>query len=195
MDSFCTEQELRQIGFRHVGMNVKLSNKVVIYNADQIEIGNNVRIDDFCILSGKIVFGDFIHIGVCTRISGSKSGVFLKDFSGVSYNSTIIANSDDYSGEFLTNPMIPMKFRKIHPAPVVLEKHALIATHCVVMPGVTIGEGSAVGAMSLVVKDVEPWSIYFGIPARRIKERKRNLLILEKQMRLELEKGILTPPS
>jgi acetyltransferase-like isoleucine patch superfamily enzyme len=189
MDSFYSEAELKDLGFKRIGRNVKLSKRAIIYNYDQIEIGDNVRIDDLCILSGKIVFGNFIHIAVCTRLSGSTAGLYLKDFSGISYNSTVIANTDDYSGEFLTNPMIPMKYRKISPRPVVLEKHALIATHCVVLPGVRIGEGSAIGAMSLVRADVEPWSIYCGVPAKKMKDRKRNLLVLEEQMMRELTEG------
>jgi acetyltransferase-like isoleucine patch superfamily enzyme len=194
MDSFYRQEELSDLGFKSIGKNVKLSKKAVVYNADKIEIGNNVRIDDFCILSGRIIFGDFIHIAVCTRLSGSVAGLTLKDFSGVSYNSTIMASGDDYSGEVLTNPTIPWKFRKILPNPVVLEKHALVGTNCVVLPGVTIGEGAAIGAMSLVLRDVEPWSIYFGIPARKVRERERRILELEKQLYRELAEGTVEIP-
>ncbi len=186
MDSFYLESELKDLGFKRIGKGVKLSKKAVIYNADKIELGDYVRIDDFCILSGIITIGNFVHIAVCSRLSGSVAGMTLKDFSGVSYNSTLIASGDDYSGEVLTNPTIPMKYRKILPDPVVLEKHALVGSHCMVMPGVTIGEGTAVGAMSLVLKSLEPWSIYVGSPAKRIKERKRTLLKLEKEFLAEL---------
>jgi acetyltransferase-like isoleucine patch superfamily enzyme len=194
MDSFYKEKELKSLGFKSLGTNVKLSKKAVVYNADQIEIGNNVRIDDFCILSGQIKFGDFIHIAVCTRLSGSVGGLIINDFAGVSYNCTIIANTDDYSGEYMTNPMIPMKYRKISPRSVVLEKHALIGSHCVVMPGVTIGEGATIGAMSLVLKDIIPWSVSVGIPAKKIKNRKKNLLELEKKMKYELSNGLIELP-
>lgn len=189
MDSFYTEEELKTLGLKRYGKNVKISRKAVIYNTDQIEIGNHVRIDDFCILAGRIEFGDYIHIGVYTLLSGSTAGMYLHDFSGVSYSSKILANGDVYSGEYLTNPTVPMKYRKMAPAPVVLEKHALVATNCVVLPGITLGEGCAVGAMSLVLNDVDPWSIYYGIPAKRIKERKRDLIRLEKALREELGQG------
>ena len=186
MDSFYKEWELKDLGFKSLGKGVLISKKAVIYTADQIELGDNVRIDDFCILSGKIIMGSFIHIGVCTRLSGSRGGLIMKDFSGVSYNSTVIASSDDYSGEYLTNPTVPMKYRKTYPKQVVFEKHSLVSSHCMVLAGVTLGEGCAVGAMSLVMKDVEPWSIYAGVPAKKIKERKKDLLELEKQFREEL---------
>lgn len=194
MDSFYKEEELKNIGFKSIGKNVKLSRKAVIYEPEKMIIGNDVRIDDFCILSGQITFGNFIHIGVCTRLSGSKGGLTLKDFSGVSYNSTIIASSDDYSGEFLTNPTVPMKYKRMMPNPVVLEKHSLIASHCFIAPGVTVGEGTAVGAMSLVLKNLDPWSVYFGVPAKKVKERKRNMLELEKQFLAERARGIEAAP-
>ena len=51
--AYLTEQELREMRFKQLGHNVKISNKACIYNADQIEIGDNSRIDDFCVISGK----------------------------------------------------------------------------------------------------------------------------------------------
>lgn len=186
MDSFYREEELKDLGFKRIGKGVKLSKKAVIYNADKIEIGDHCRIDDFCILSGIITMERFIHIGVCTRLSGSTAGLTIKDFAGVSYNSTIIASSDDYSGEFMTNPCVPLKYKRLLPNPVVLEKHSLVASHCMIVPGVTVAEGTAIGAMSLVLKSVEPWSIYAGIPAKKIKERKRNIIELEKQFLAEI---------
>ena len=77
MDSFYTEEELKTLGLKHYGKNVKISRKAMIYNTDQIEIGNHVRIDDFCILSGRIQFGDYIHIGVFTQLSGSTGGMYF----------------------------------------------------------------------------------------------------------------------
>ncbi len=50
------------------------------------------------------------------------------------------------------------------------------------MPALTIGEGTAVGSMSLVTKDLEEWGIYAGIPCRRIKERRKDLIALEKKV-------------
>ncbi|WP_245150942.1 acyltransferase [Pseudomonas fluorescens] len=55
------------------------------------------------------------------------------------------------------------------------------------MPGVTIKEGCSVGAMALVTKSTDPWGIYAGIPAVRMKERKQGLLDLERQFLDELK--------
>lgn len=187
MDSFYSKDELKNLGFKRVGNNVKISRRAIFYNHDLIEIGNNTRIDDLCIVSGNVTIGNFVHIGVCSRLSGSRAGLIIKDFAGVSYNSTLIANTDDYSGEFLTNPCVPMKYLKYISKPVILEKHSLIASHCLLVPGVTIGEGTAIGAMSLVLKSTEDWSIYFGVPAKRIRDRNRNALKLERQLLAEIE--------
>lgn len=186
MDSFYSESELNSLGFKYIGKNVKLSRRAIFYNHDKIEIGDYSRIDDLCIISGKVKIGRFVHIAVCSRISGSTAGIEMMDFSGVSYNSTLIANSDDYSGEFLTNPCVPMKYKKYISLPVILEKHALIASHCMICPGVTVREGTAIGAMSFVTKSTEPWSIYVGVPAKRHKDRKKNMLELESQFLKEL---------
>ena len=53
MNSFYSKEELKEIGFKKYGENVLISRKTSIYNPEKIIIGNNVRIDDFCILSRK----------------------------------------------------------------------------------------------------------------------------------------------
>lgn len=183
MTSFYTQQELQALGFAALGKNVLLSRKCSIYGAEKISIGNNVRIDDFCILSGKIQIGDHVHIAAYCSFFAGDSGIYLGDFSGVSSRTAIYAESDDYSGSVLTNPTVPMPYRHILCGPVRLEKHALLGTSCTVLPGVIVGEGTAVGSMSFVNKPLEPWSIYIGIPCRKIKDRQTDLLELEQQLR------------
>ena len=87
---------------------------------------------------------------------------------------------DDYSRNTLTNPTIPSEFKNITRGTVLISKHVLIGTGSIVFPNLTIGEGCAIGVMSLVNKSLDPWGIYAGIPAKRIKERSKKLLILEK---------------
>jgi galactoside O-acetyltransferase len=60
-----------------------------------------------------------------------------------------------------------------------------------VFPGVAIAEGCSVGAMTLVNKSTQPWGIYLGNPARRVKERKRDLLELEKKFLEEIKNDSL----
>ena len=181
MASFYTVEELEQIGFSKIGTNVLISRKASIYGAEEMVIGNNVLIDDFCILSGKITIGDFVHIAAYSALFGGSEGIELKDFSGLSSRCVIYASSDDYSGNSLTNPTIPDKYTNVTNQKVILEKHVIIGTGSIIMPGVIIGEGSAIGSMSLVNKSVQPWGMYIGIPCKKVKDRSKTLLDIEKE--------------
>lgn len=179
MNSFLSIEELNQIGFKALGTDVLISRKASIYGASNISIGNHVRIDDFCIISGNITIGSYIHIAAGCYLFGGNSGIEMKDFSAISSRSAVYADTDDYSGMALSNPTVPDKYRKISGGKVVFEKHALVGSGSTILPNVVIGEGVSVGSMSLINKSLEPWGIYAGIPCRRIKERKKDILKLE----------------
>lgn len=179
--AFLSQEKLKSIGFRYLGKNVRISEKASIYNPESIEIGDNSRIDDFCVLSGRVLIGRNVHIAVFNNIAGGELGVQLDDFSGIAYGCHIFSQSDDYSGQTLTNPTIPDIYKKEIKSAIFLGRHVIIGAGSVVLPGVRVEEGCSIGAMSMVTKSTEAWSIYFGIPARRIKARKKDLLELEKQ--------------
>jgi galactoside O-acetyltransferase len=181
-NSFYSRTELLAIGFKSLGDDVLLSRKASIYGASGMEIGSNTRIDDFCFLSGKIKIGNYVHIAVGSILYGSTEGIEMQDFSGLSPRVTIHADSDDYSGESLTNPMTPAEFKTIIRKPVIIKKHSIIGSGCVILPGVIVEEGCSVGAMSLVVKSTKPWTINAGIPCKEIKPRSRKLLEFEQEM-------------
>lgn len=162
-----------------------ISSKASIYGAKNISIGQNVRIDDFCILSGKIEIGNYVHIAAGTMLFGGEAGILLRDYVGISSRSAVYAASDDYSGHFMTNPTVPEQYRHIISKTVCMEKHVLIGTGCTILPGVRIGEGTSVGSMSLVNQSLDAWGIYVGIPCRRMKERSKDLLLLERNMSAE----------
>jgi len=181
--SFYTNIELLEIGFKTVGNEVLISRKTSIYNPEVIEIGNNVRIDDFCVIVGgsKIKLGNYIHIGCYSALYGG-AGIVMQDFSGLSGRVTIYSESDDYSGYSLTNPTIPREFKpKLQKGLVTLGRHCIIGASTTILPGVTIGDGSAIGAHSLVISNCDEWTTYFGVPAERLKKRSNKLLELEKQ--------------
>lgn len=182
MNSFYSEEELKEIGFKSVGSNVLISKKCSIYGAQNICIGSNVRIDDFCILSGKIEIGNHVHIAAGVMLFGGEYGIVLEDFAGISSRCAVYAASDDYSGEALTNPTIPDEYRNVIGGAVIFKKHSLVGSGCTVLPNVTVGEGTSVGSMSLVNKTLDAWGIYVGIPCRRVKDRSKRILELEKEM-------------
>lgn len=176
MTSFYSIEELTSLGLKTFGNNVLISRKASIYGASNIEIGDNVRIDDFCILSGTIKIGNYIHIAAYSALYGGNKGIYIDDFANISSRVTIYSVSDDYSGESLTNPMIPDEYKHINNAPVYIEKHVIIGSTSVVLPGIKLSEGSAFGSFSFINSNSECWSINAGIPAKKLKNRSKHLL-------------------
>lgn len=179
--AFLTPAELASKGFKKLGSNVLISDKASIYNCDEMEIGDNSRIDDFCVVSGKVTIGRNVHIAVFCNIAGGDQGITLEDFSGLAYGCHVFSQSDDYSGRTMTNPTVPAQFKGETKAAVRIGRHVIIGTASIVVPGVNVEDGCSVGAMTLVTKSTEAWGIYFGIPAKRIKNRNKGLLEAEAQ--------------
>lgn len=184
--AYLTEQQLQEFGFKKLGVGVKISDKACIYNAELIEIDAYSRVDDFCILSGRLVIGKYNHITPMCLLAGGIPGIYLADFCTLAYGVKIFSQSDDYSGETLTNSLIPKKFKNEFFASVSLGRHVIVGAGAVVFPGVNLAEGSAIGAMALVTKSTECWGVYAGVPAKRVKDRKKDLLKLETQFLSEL---------
>lgn len=178
---YLTEAQLAQMGFHSLGQNVRISDKAAIYNADQIEIGDHSRIDDLCIISGRVVIGSYCHITPMCLVAGGTLGVFLDDFVTLAYGVKVFSQSDDYSGETMTNSLIPRQYKRETFESVHLQRQCIVGAGSIIMPGVTLAQGCSVGAMSLLLKSTEPWGIYAGVPARRLKNRRQDLLALEAQ--------------
>jgi galactoside O-acetyltransferase len=177
-----SREVVEQIGFASVGENVQISDRASFYNTSKISLGNNVRIDDYCVLSaglGGICIGNYIHIAVFSSLIGAGK-ITLSDFCNISSRVSIYSSNDDYSGSAMTNPTLPSQYTGATHADVLLGKHVIIGCGSIILPGITLEEGVAVGALSLVAKDCKAFGIYAGNPARRVKERKRGLLELEK---------------
>jgi galactoside O-acetyltransferase len=181
---FYSKSEIKKIGFNSVGSNVLISDKASIYNPQNIEIGSNVRIDDFCIISageGGIKIGNYVHIACYASLIGNGK-IVLGDFVGVSGRVSIYSSSDDYTGLAMTNPMVPEEFKKVHSADVIINKHTIIGAGSVILPNVNIGEGCAIGALTLINKDCEEFSIYSGSPFKKIGNRLKRFLKYEKNI-------------
>lgn len=181
--TYLTEKDLKDFGFKSLGKNVKISSDARIYGQENISIGNNVRIDDFAILSatnGYIDIGNYVHITRNCHL-GARFGIEIKDFSSMAANTVIYSATDDYSGDYLTNQAIPQKFTANTGGPVIIGKHVIIGSSCTILGPCNIGDGCSIGAMTFVPKDLLAWGIYVGIPAKRLKNRRKNLLSLEKQ--------------
>ena len=175
------QEDINKLGLASTGNNIQISDKASFYGANRISIGNNVRIDDFCVLaagSGGIEIGNNVHIAVGSTLIGAGK-IHISDFSGLSSRVAIYSSSDDYSGAFLTNPTIPKEYTNVQHADVYLGKHVIIGSGSVILPGVTLEDGVAIGSLSLINRNCQAFGIYAGNPARRIKERLQTLLKVE----------------
>lgn len=179
--AWLTAEQIKNLGFAKVGKEVLLSDKASFYNRCRIEIGSHTRIDDFCILSAGvdgIIIGRNVHIAVfCSLIGAAK--ITLSDFSGLSSRVSIYSSSDDYSGAFMTNPTVPEEYTNVINLPVFLGRHVIVGAGSVILPGVTLEEGVAIGGLSLVNKDCQAFITYAGCPIKRIAPRSKELLKVE----------------
>ncbi|MDR6968290.1 lipopolysaccharide O-acetyltransferase [Flavobacterium arsenatis] len=121
-------------------------------NETLIEIGNNVQINDY------------VHIGAIEKIEIHDSvliasKVFITDH-----------NHGSYTGKNADSPLTSPSSRPLHSSKVVIEKNVWIGEFVSILPGVRIGEGSIIGSMSVVNKDIPPFSIAVGSPAKIIKQ-------------------------
>jgi galactoside O-acetyltransferase len=173
-----------QHNFKTIGHNVMVYEPVTIIKPEMISLANHIIISEFAYINGGLgtFIGNHIHIAAQSCISGG--GYFImEDFVGIAAGAKVITGSALFDGEGLTNPTLPREFQNFKRSFVIMKKHSIIATNVVVQPGVVIGEGAVVGSGSVVTKDLDPWSIYMGIPAKKVKDRNpENILRLEKEL-------------
>jgi galactoside O-acetyltransferase len=160
--------------FKSVGTDFFIDETAKIKHPDSTEIGNHVAIDFGVYSSVSMKINDYVHIApyVCI-IGGKNSMLIMGKFSGISAGCKILCGSDDFT-QGLMNPQVPIELRCPKITTVTFEDYSCIGVNCVVMPGVTLKEGSVVGSNSVVTKDTEPWTIYLGSPAKPIKLRDKN---------------------
>lgn len=177
---YYTEQELGQLGFASFGADCWISRNCSIIGAKNVQMGSHVRIDDYVVISaasGSLQLGSYIHIAAGAYL-GCAGGITMADFAGISQGVKVYSASDDYSGAAMTNPTVPSRYLNVDVAPVSFGRHAIAGAGSIILPGVTLGEGTAIGAMTLISRGftAADWSIYFGVPARKIADRSKVLL-------------------
>lgn len=195
MDNDSTDHNNTLRGQEIMGENVKkllkkCGKNVTIYPLAKIAVPEKVEIGDYCIIDdytfieggdGKRL-GKFVHIAAFSSIVGGGT-LEMADFSGLSAGCRLITGSDDFSGRSLTNPTVPWDYKPhAYRGFIKIGKHAILGTNTIVHPNVTIGEGAATGSNTVVLTDLDPWSIYVGAPARKVNDRKKDLLKLEKEL-------------
>lgn len=117
-----------------------------------VKIGKHVYIG-----SGVVLDGLYAHL------------ITLEDYASVGMGTMIFTHSNPGLSVNLKKNYFPMKV-----APTIVKTGAWIAPGCIILAGITIGENSVVGAGSVVVKNVEPWTVVAGNPARVIRKLKES---------------------
>lgn len=181
MNSFYSVDELKEIGFKSIGEDVYISKKASIYGAENISIGNHVRIDDFCILSGDITIGNYVHISAYTALYG-KGKIIIGNYCGCSPRCTLFSATDDFSGDYMVSPMVPEEFTNVQIGPIILCDYAQLGANSIVLPNVIIEEGAVTGSLSFVNKSLDSWSINIGIPCKKLKDRNNIVKDLSKKI-------------
>ena len=154
------------------GDNVIIGKTARIRYPELVEIGDNVIIDDFTYISTSLMIDSFVHISSgCKLIGGSSSCIKISSFSTLSPNVVLAACSDDYISGIAT-PLVDKKYKgNVSPGIIRLDKHCIVGSNSTVLQDVILHEGAAVGAQSLVNKDLDAWSLFAGIPAKLLRKR------------------------
>ncbi len=158
--------------FKKIGKNVKIFEYAKIVKPEVIEIGDHSEIDDFSFIYGGkgIKIGRYVHVSRFVSIIGGGE-LYLGDYTVLADGARILTGTDSYHGGKRMSTCLPLEQRNLKVSFVKIEKDAFVGTNAIVHPGVTIGEGAIIGSNSLVLKDVEPWTINVGTPCKVIKKR------------------------
>lgn len=157
-----------------------ISAKVEIKRPQLITIGKDVAIDSGFYITTAGEFGDHIHIGPSVLVIGGKNSTLkLGNFVNLTLGTKFICGSDTFSGAGLVSaPGIPDEYlNEVKTDEIVVEDFASVCADSIIFPGVTIAEGSIIGANSVVTKSTEPWGFYFGSPAQRVKDRPKEKML------------------
>lgn len=167
------------------GVNVIIGRTVRIRYPELVEIGDDVIIDDFTYISTALTITNRVHIASgCKLIGGREASVRIDEFSTLAPNVVLAAGSDDYLAG-IASPLVPIVYKgAVEIGTITLGRHCIVGANSTVLPNVTLHDGAAVGAQSLVKHDLEAWSLNAGVPARKVKSRDREAVLgLEIQFR------------
>lgn len=169
-----------------LGFDAEVDDGVRFVGFGTVRIGPYSRVDTDVVLSvgpSGVDVGRNCHIGVGSVILASSRGFFMDDFAGISVGVKVFTSSDDYSGKALTNPTVPERFRQLDVGTVEIGKHGIVGANSVLLPGVRVGDYSAVGALSVIRRSIPPGLVVAGNPVRIVQRRdSRNLGLLEKEL-------------
>jgi acetyltransferase-like isoleucine patch superfamily enzyme len=169
--SYLDEKGLSELGLKSFGSNVLISSKASIYSAHEISVGSNVRIDDFCVLSGNIQINDFVHLATNVVLTATVKPIKIGSFSTLSYGCVAFTASDDFIGPYYSNPTLPKDLRNVHHAEIIIGQKCAVGAGSILLPGCTLQDGVSLGALTLGKDIFTAWGVYVGHNKKRIHDR------------------------
>ena len=137
-----------------LGKNVRLNNPDQV-NIFGCTVGDNTFIGPFVEITRNVIIGKNCKIESHSFVCDS---VVIEDCVFISH------------GVMFTNDLYPRADRHVEYKQTMVKKGASIGTNATIIGGITIGEYAIIGAGAVVTKDIEPYSIYAGNPAKKIKQ-------------------------
>jgi acetyltransferase-like isoleucine patch superfamily enzyme len=180
----------------YLGHFAIIGRMVRIRYPEQCSIGDYAILDDFTYCSAALTLGCWSHLGANCNLIGGGAPIVIGEFVNIAPGCTLIAAAHDYEAGGLSGPAIPPEYRGASVVDeITLADHVLLGAGTVVLPGVHLPEGVATGALTLVRPqargvlrkvvdavfegDIEyqPWTVYAGIPARAIADRRSDEIL------------------
>lgn len=167
---YLTDSAIALIGLQAFGERCLIDETVIFLSPERIRLGDEVRIDAYSLLNagtGLIELDRKVHLASHVRLIGG-GGIYFGLGSGASSGVCVYSQSDDFTDGFLAHPTVPVELRKLTSARVEVGAFAIIGPNSVLLPGVIMGTGAVLGAMSLLKSSVPRLEIHAGIPAKKI---------------------------
>jgi acetyltransferase-like isoleucine patch superfamily enzyme len=155
---------------RACGEGVLVFSGALILKPEAVSIGDGSRVDDFTRIEGGdgVEIGRNVHVSsFCSIFAGGAAR--LGDYSCMAQGSRILTGSEQLDAAM--SSVAPADWRRVVREVSVLDHLAFLGANAVLMPGVEVGVGAVVGAGAVVTRDVPPWEVWAGVPARRLSRR------------------------
>lgn len=163
-----------------IGKNAVIRSNSIIYS--NVEIGDNLRTGHNVLIRERTRIGDDVLIGTNVVIEGDTiigSHVSIQSNAYIPINTII----EDYvflgPGVVLTNDKYPIREERKLVGPRI-RKGASIGANAIIQPKIEVGEGAIIGSGSVVTKDVPPWKIALGVPAKVVSDVPEKMRVLNK---------------
>ena len=157
--------------FKKCGRNLRVDSGVTILGFENISLGDNISIMKNSYIyahdGGELTIGDNFTLNSNSQLGASFGKIIIGSDCAIAPNCILRASNHRFD-----NPDIPFRKQGHTYGEIILEDDIWIASNCVITPDTVIGRSSIIGAGSVVTKDIEPYSIVGGVPAKLIRKRK-----------------------